>query len=83
MKPAPKVPPPLTRSDITQARCVLGREPGQPIGVVMSEYGFQELRAYGCRFPCPVAVDPRMPRDSVEWFFLRENFEPYTQLLRA
>jgi hypothetical protein len=84
MKTAPQVQPPrLVRSDIVEARQVLGREPGQPVGVVLSQYGFAELRAYGCRFPCPVAVDPHAPRETIAWFYLPENFAPFTNQLRA
>lgn len=62
---------------------MLGREPKWPVGVVLSQYGLAELQAYGCRFPCPVAVDPKAPRDTVTWFYLPENFHPFTSLIRA
>lgn len=83
MKTPPKVLPPLLKSDFAQAKRILGREPGQPVGVVMSEHGLQELRAYGCRFPCPVAVDPAVHREAIEWFYLPENFQPYADFIRA
>lgn len=84
MKPAPKVAiPRLVRTDIHEARKALGREPGLPVGVVVSEYGFAELRAYGARFPCPVAVDPTLHRDSVVWCYLAETFQQFSHLVRA
>lgn len=79
MKPAPR----LFTSDLLEARQVLGGEPKHPVGVVLSTYAFAELQARGCRFPCPVAVDPDQPRDTAAWFWLPENFQPFTELIKA
>jgi hypothetical protein len=84
MKAPPSVRAPrLVTSDILEARKVLGREPKWPVGVVLSVNSFNELVAYRCKFPCPVAVDPMAPRDTCAWFYLPQNFAPFTQLIRA
>ena len=84
MKPAPSVRiPRLIQSDYVEAKQVLGHEPKRPVGVVLSTQGFAELQAYGCKFPCSVAVDPTAHRDTCHWFWLPENFHPFTSLIRA
>lgn len=83
MKTAPAVRVPrLFSSDYSEAKAILGRDPKHPIGVVLSPAGFAELASYGCRFPCPVAVDPTAPRDTVAWYWLPENFQPFSDLVR-
>lgn len=83
MKAAPQVTIPVRRpmSDIVEARRVTGREPKYPIGVVMARNAYAELRAYGARFPCPVAIDPTAPRDTVTWYYLQENFDRFANLI--
>jgi hypothetical protein len=83
MKPAPALRVPrLFTSDFNEARQIIGHEPKYPVGVVLSPHAYAELRAYGCRFPCPVAVDPTAPRETVAWYWLKENFDPFAELIQ-
>lgn len=84
MKPAPAILiPSRVQTDLLEARRVLGGEPGLPVGLVVSAHGFEELRGYGCAFPCKVAVLPTAPRDTAEWFYLPANFQPFANLIKS
>lgn len=69
MKAAPPLPPMIDHRKF-------------PVGVVLSQHGFDELRSYGTRFPCRVAVDPKAPAETVSWFFSETTFAPFRKLIR-
>jgi hypothetical protein len=74
--------PPLSqRSDVIEARKVLGREPQRPVGLLLGKRLHAQLVHRGVKFPCPVAVDPMIHPEHEQWFYLTQNFQPHAEHL--
>lgn len=75
-------PPSPIKTDILEARKVLGRDPQKPVGLLLGKHLHAQMVHRGVRFPCTVAVSPLIHPEHEQWFYLEANFQPFADFIQ-